>query len=60
MRNDENLCASDALEGGVTTCSTVVVLSPEDTVRVTGHDGDPGRIQTYYSGFAGYLIEAYP
>ena len=61
-KNDEILCHVEIGDGAtwnMGSCTVIVELTPEDTVRVTGISGGILTIQASTSGFAGHLIQEY-
>ena len=68
-RNDDILCTAQITSANrdpadhkgkdTGTCTTIVELTPADTVRVTGNTDNPALIDAGYSGFAGHLIQPY-
>ena len=58
-KNDQILCHAELGDGGdwnMGSCTAIVELTPENTVRVTGYQA---VLQYSTSGFAGHLIQEY-
>ena len=58
-KNDDILCRAQITEGGAQdtgTCTAIVELTIDDSVRVTGDSSDPAEIQVDKSGFVGHYI----
>ncbi len=58
-RGDDVLCQQWILDqvGTEFTCTTIVELFLNDSVRVTGNNDNEAEIQGGYAGFSGHLIE---
>ena len=62
MKNDGLLCYAELGDGAtwnMDSCTAIAELTPEDTVRVTGHPDAPLTLQAWTTCFAGHLIQAY-
>ena len=57
--NDDVLCTTRITASGqedTGTCTAIVELTIDDSVRVTGDNSDPAAIQADKSGFVGHYI----
>ena len=57
--NDDILCQTNITQDGkfdTGTCTAIVELTTDDSVRVTGATSDPAVIEGNHSGFVGHYI----